>query len=99
MTKLAPAWVRTIDPVIRSPARYRWTTAPGLVEGGTVFICDAVESSILMLTSCEGMSHFLLSIGNMFDAFQIHRHTKCSIGMASKKLLVRSDKFPQSSQK
>ena len=28
MTKLAPKWVRTSDPVIRSPARYRWTTAP-----------------------------------------------------------------------
>ena len=28
MTKLAPEWVRTCDPVIRSPARYRWTTAP-----------------------------------------------------------------------
>ena len=28
MTKLAPEWVRTRDPVIRSPARYRWTTAP-----------------------------------------------------------------------
>ena len=28
MTKLAPEWVRTTDPVIRSPARYRWTTAP-----------------------------------------------------------------------
>ena len=27
MTKLAPEWVRTSDPVIRSPARYRWTTA------------------------------------------------------------------------
>ena len=26
MTKLE--WVRTSDPVIRSPARYRWTTAP-----------------------------------------------------------------------
>ena len=26
--KLAPGWVRTSDPVIRSPARYRWTTAP-----------------------------------------------------------------------
>ena len=30
MTKLAPEWVRTCDPVIRSPARYRWTTAPAL---------------------------------------------------------------------
>ena len=28
MTKLAPEWVRNSDPVIRSPARYRWTTAP-----------------------------------------------------------------------
>ena len=28
MTKLAPEWVRTNDPVIRSPARYCWTTAP-----------------------------------------------------------------------
>ena len=28
MTKLAPEWVRTSDPVVRSPARYRWTTAP-----------------------------------------------------------------------
>ena len=29
MTKLPPERVRTSDPVIRSPARYRWTTAPG----------------------------------------------------------------------
>ena len=28
MTKLAPEWVQTSDPVIRSPARYRWTKAP-----------------------------------------------------------------------
>ena len=34
MTKLAPEWVRTSDPVIRSPARYRWTTAPAVVLGG-----------------------------------------------------------------
>ena len=32
MTKLAPEWVRTSDPVIRSPARYRWTTAPASVR-------------------------------------------------------------------
>ena len=31
MTKLAAEWVRTNDPVIRSPARYRWTTAPARV--------------------------------------------------------------------
>ena len=32
MTKLAPEWVQTSDPVIRSPACYRWTTAPALME-------------------------------------------------------------------
>ena len=32
MTKLAPEWVRTSDPVIRSPARYRWTTVPALAR-------------------------------------------------------------------
>ena len=32
MTKLAPEWVRTSDPVIRSPACYRWTTAPPRLE-------------------------------------------------------------------
>ena len=32
MTKLAPEWVRTSDPVIRSPARYRWTTAPAVIH-------------------------------------------------------------------
>ena len=36
MTKLAPEWVRTSDPVIRSPARYRWTTAPAYE---TTLIC------------------------------------------------------------
>ena len=28
MMKHAPEWVRTCDPVIRSPVRYRYTTAP-----------------------------------------------------------------------
>ena len=32
MTKLAPESVRTSDPVIRSPARYRWTTAPAFID-------------------------------------------------------------------
>ena len=34
MMKLAPEWVRTSDPVIRSPARYRWTTAPAVGRTG-----------------------------------------------------------------
>ena len=42
MTKLAPEWVRTSEPVIRSPALYRWTTAPALFSFDTscLFICD-----------------------------------------------------------
>ena len=40
MTKLAPEWVRTSDPVIRSPARYRWTTAPaGWARVRNVYQC------------------------------------------------------------
>ena len=38
MTKLAPEWVRTSDPVIRSPARYRWTTAPARYINGIIFL-------------------------------------------------------------
>ena len=33
MTKLAPEWVRTRDPVIRSPARYHRATAPARAAG------------------------------------------------------------------
>ena len=41
MTKLAPEWVRTNDPLIRSPARYRWTAAPaGIVNGQGLSIID-----------------------------------------------------------
>ena len=41
MTKLAPEWVRTSDPVIRSPGRYRWTTAPALldIDFGIIYNC------------------------------------------------------------
>ena len=44
MTKLAPEWVRTSDPVIRSPARYRWTTAPAidLVEKLHLQFCKSI---------------------------------------------------------
>ena len=40
MTKLAPEWVRTSDPVIRSPARYRWTTAPTCCVQWNTFTSD-----------------------------------------------------------
>ena len=38
MTNLAPEWVRTSDPVIRSPARYRWTTAPAQISVEETYI-------------------------------------------------------------
>ena len=38
MTKLPPEWVRTSDSVIRSPARYHWTTAPADVLQRTAWI-------------------------------------------------------------
>ena len=48
MTKLALEWVRTSDPVVRSPARYRWTTAPAHVQQGITmdnkfFICENIN--------------------------------------------------------
>ena len=43
MTKLAPEWVRTSDPVIRSPARYRWTTAPAYYTLGKYMITYIVN--------------------------------------------------------
>ena len=63
MTKLAPEWVRTSDPVIRSPARYRWTTAPAStlyqediairslnICGYSVFIAVCVHSLFLVVS-------------------------------------------------
>ena len=44
MTKLAPEWVRTSNPVIRSPARYRWTTAPASLAGGVPVECISFAS-------------------------------------------------------
>ena len=48
MTKLASEWVRTSDPVIRSPARYRWTTAPALVSDGSA--CLVSDGSACMVS-------------------------------------------------
>ena len=65
MTKLAPEWVRSSDPVIRSPARYRWTTAPAPhnVRGGLLIDLTIVAIALLSiqfhsssLTSHNGMS-------------------------------------------
>ena len=44
MTKLAPEWVQTSDPVIRSPARYCWTTAPAYVVRW--YIVEAAQKAL-----------------------------------------------------
>ena len=51
MTKLAPEWVRTSDPVIRCPARYRWTTAPALTSGGG----GGLKAAKLLTRAINGM--------------------------------------------
>ena len=57
MTKLVPECVRTSDPVIRSPARYRWTTVPafmqmevpflGHIDGQSGLACETVKISVV----------------------------------------------------
>ena len=52
MTKVAPECVRTSDPVIRSPVRYRWTTAPaGIVRGS--LIDGTIEGDLNLSTDVE----------------------------------------------
>ena len=54
MTKLAPEWVGTSDPVIRSPARYRWTTAPASgksTEDYKVILEHISQSNVLEIQS------------------------------------------------
>ena len=57
MTKLAPEWVRTSDPVIRSPARYRWTTAPASVSEEDAASPDPSADSAEGCFSCGGLTH------------------------------------------
>ena len=47
MTKLAPEWVRTSDPVIRSSARYGWTTAPALHFRRILDECAPIKETII----------------------------------------------------
>ena len=59
ITKLAPEWVRTSDPVIRSPARYRWTTAPAqysLRRSQIDLVCWSLTSL------CHSNGHIVLDL-------------------------------------
>ena len=57
MTKLAPEWVRTGDPVIRSPARYRWTTAPTVVTSRDIFCLGGFKT--YMFYFCDMQHSFV----------------------------------------
>ena len=61
ITKLAPEWVRTSDPVIRSPARYRWTTAPALIHIGKYRVAGRNLNDILGLFHARYMYKFRLT--------------------------------------
>ena len=63
MTKLAPEWVRTSDPVIRSPARYRWTTAP---TPGKLMYMTVREYNIQIIDS---LSFFPMALAKLPKAF------------------------------
>ena len=74
MTKLAPEWVRTSNPVIRSPARYRWTTTPVKPS-----LRSALNNSILTVTHAYAHRHHIA-------CFFIGVH----ISLSSKHLLQRN---------
>ena len=68
MTKLAPEWVRTNDPVIRSPARYRWATAPTAdstpiyesienLDNSRIPVSDSLRDDTVIDTSIQNVSY------------------------------------------
>ena len=88
MTKLAPEWVRTSDPVIRSPARYRWTTAPALkhVLKGHLSITDKCPyiagSSTLKYKLLNKRNPYLTSVAYYLDFGNYNPHylvPNCSV--------------------
>ena len=63
MTKRAPEWVRTSDPVIRSPARYRWTTPPPCGSGRiTIFPAIHLRVTRINAHSCHGNQRTIISL-------------------------------------
>ena len=61
MTKLSPEWVRTSDPVIRSPARYRWTNPPPPLMEKACCSCDNYKKlpNVLKLLYKEHLKIFV----------------------------------------
>ena len=67
MMKLAPEfeWVRTSDPVIRSPARHRWTTAPAWMWVG--FKRTIYSRLIDKLTRTQARALYIGVLGTQCD--------------------------------
>ena len=81
MTKLAPEWVRTSDPVIRNPARYRWTTAPAsTIFGLSSRVRSKTYIDILKLLDqqkCTERQYSALIVGNKL-------HTDCGTEISTR---------------
>ena len=75
MTKLAPEWVRTSDPVIRSPARYHWTTAAhpfAFLRIGELVVASSNDKNTLTLDNVCLDSHGK----NVLISFSRFKHSK-----------------------
>ena len=80
MTKLAPEWVRTSDPVIRIPARYRWTMAPALKIIGHVEVIGVSSMNVLDVFNSKRI-HYYYSENIMNHAFLSHnQHNRAHRG-------------------
>ena len=82
MTKLAPEWDRTGDPVIRSPARYRWTTAPALPHAVlNILISSLSHTTRLLRLKLEKLQQILKPNSLLNQArksllkYLIHKHS------------------------
>ena len=83
MTKLAPEWVLTSDPVIRSPARYRWTTAPALI---------LISVQFLRMTATERHDRSaMLVVGFCCRIYSSSRYDRSSLSIIGKRSHRRSD--------
>ena len=94
MTKLAPEWVRTSDPVIRSPARYRWTTAPASISmkswPNVKLSQVGVVSNIAQNHSSSPQKGVFFSIMHTDDIGQLTRKdTKCLLRQSVHAQLMR----------
>ena len=95
MTKLAPEWVRTNDPVIRSPARYRWATAPAKSNLGDTKLYYSIfhsmktintnNKSLLCkkLISCDRLGNSFHSHGTSNVRTHYHVNKICKVMLTS----------------